>query len=207
MAAPKTGHMAQVRVTLSGFTGGPGVATFYADATGTPATPDVTHIAAFFAALTGIFPAGVVASFPSAGDILDPTNGQLVDAWSIGTAPAAVTMAGAGAMCTAQGAQIKWTTLDIADGRAIAGRTFIVPSAAGIFGSDGQLSTAIQTQIYTAGAQIIAANPQCVVWHRPKKGKAPAGGGPAPIDRTGAWSPIVGRQAPRKAVVLTSRRD
>lgn len=207
MAAPKTGHMAQVRVALTGFTGAPGVATFYTDASTTPGTPDLVHIAAFFAALTGIFPTGVVASFPSAGDILDPTNGQLVDAWSVPTPPAAVTMAGAGAMCSSQGAQVKWTTNDIADGRAIAGRTFIVPSAAGIFGTDGQLATAIQTQLYTSGAQIVAATPQCVVWHRPKKGKAPEAGGPAPIERTGAWSPIVGRQVPRKAVVLTSRRD
>jgi len=196
--------MHQIRATWSGFSGSPGISTFYCDAA---ANPDLTHLAAFFAALTGYIPTGVQITFPTSGDTLNPTTGALVSNWSVGSAPAAVTMSGSGPAASAQGPEVVWTTNDVADGRAVKGRTFLVPAAAGIFGTDGQLTTAVQTSIYTAGGQIVGATPTFVVWHRPKRGPKPAGGGPSPITRTGSWSVITGRQVPRKVAVLSSRRD
>jgi hypothetical protein len=196
--------MNQVRVTWSGFAGAPGVSTFYTDGS---AVPNLTALRAFFNTLNGCFSSSVTITFPSSGDTLDPTDGTLIGGWSVGSVPAAVVGGAAGSVTSVQGPQIQWLTEEIADGHAIKGRTFIVPSMAGIFGNDGQLATSVQTVIYNAGATLRATSPDWVIWHRPKKGPKPTGGGPAPVVRAGGWAKIVGQAVPRTPVVLRSRRD
>lgn len=110
-------------------------------------------------------------------------------------------------MNSAQGCQIKWLTGEVADGHALKGRTFLVPTAAGVFGSDGLLTTSVQTTIYTVANALATAATPFFLWHRPKYAKVPAGTPRGAPTRLGACAPISGTAIPRKAVVLTSRRD
>jgi hypothetical protein len=196
--------MNQVRATWSGFVGGPGVSTFYFDGSG---IPPAAAVRTFFAALNGSFPGAVSIQVQAAGEGIAPSDGTLEGSWSVGAAPAVVNGAGSGAYNSAQGYEIVWNTDEIADGRAVKGRTFVVPTAAGIFDTAGLLSAAQVTSCQNAANALIAATPHLCVWHRPKKGPKPAGGGPAPVIRAGSWAPVTSASVPRKAVVLTSRRD
>jgi hypothetical protein len=193
-----------IRIAWTGFSGGPGVSTFYCDGS---AQPDLASLRTFLLNLAGVAPTGVTLTFPSSGESIDPSDGSLVGNWTVATPPATVPGTGSGAVCTAQGCMVSWTTDEIADGRAVKGRTFGVPSAAGVFGTDGLLAASQVGFLNTGANALIAANPKYVVWHRPKKGPKPVGGGPRPIIRTGGWAPITGKLVARKAAVLTSRRD
>jgi hypothetical protein len=199
-----TGPINQIRVTWAGFVGGPGISTFYAPAS---ATPDLTRLRAFFQGLTGVLPPAVQVTFPSSGDTLDPTDGSLVAQWSGGAAPAAVNGTGSGGVSMAQGVQVRWGTNEVADGRAIGGRTFLVPVTTACFGADGLLTAVNQSGIQTAAQSIIAGVPIFHVWHRPKYGPKPTGGGPRPIVRTGSSAPITTQTVPKLPIVLTSRRN
>lgn len=196
--------MNQVRVAWTGFVGGPGISTFYFDGS---AVPPVAALRTFFAAMTGAVPGAVTMQVPAAGQGIDPENGTLEGSWSVGTAPAPVNGGGAGAYNSAQGLEIVWNTDEIADGHAIKGRTFFVPTAAGIFDTNGLVSAAQVTSTQSAGGILLAGTPKMAIWHRPKRGPKPAGGGPAPIIRAGSWAKVTSCTVPRKAVVLTSRRD
>lgn len=193
-----------IRIAWTGFTGGPGVSTFYSDGS---SLPDLASLRTFLLNLAGVAPTGVTLTFPTSGESIDPADGSLVGSWTVGSAPASVPGTGSGAVCSAQGCMVVWTTNEIADGRNVRGRTFGVPSAAGVFGSDGLLSTAQQGFLTTGAAAVVGATPKYVVWHRPKKGPKPSGGGPAPVIRPGGWAPITGKIVPRKAAILSSRRD
>jgi hypothetical protein len=202
--AAATGNINQIRVALTGFPGGPGVSTFYCDAA---SLPDLTNLRSFWNALIGRLMAGITIQVPASGDVLKSTTGELVSTWSAGAPPAAVVTTGALLAEAAAGAQVTWTTNDVADGHAVKGRTFLVPGNCSDFGADGQLSVAQQTVLASAAQLLVGATPPFVVWHRPKKGPKPSGGGPAPVIRTGSFSVITGKVVPRKGVVLTSRRD
>jgi len=193
-----------IRVALSGFPGGPGVSTFHC---AVDTNPDLTNLRAFWAALTGRLMAGITIQIPNSGDTILSTTGELVGNWSAAGPVAAVTTSGALLAEAAAGAQVVWTTNDVSDGRSVKGRTFLVPGNCSDFGADGQLSVAQQTVLATAAQSVVGATPPFVIWHRPKKGPKPAGGGPAPILRNGSYSIITGKVVPRKGVVLTSRRD
>jgi hypothetical protein len=196
--------MNQVRVTWAGFPGGPGVSTFYTDGA---STPNVAAVRTFFATLAGFFPSNVTLTFPSAGESISPEDGTLEGSWSIGTPPAALSGSTGGSYTAAQGCQVSWLTDEIADGHAVRGRTFIVPTMTGIFGPDGLITATTQTALQSAATALRGSTPHFVVWHRPKKGPKPAGGGPRPIIRPGGWAQITGNSSPRTPVVLTSRRD
>lgn len=194
----------QVRVAWSGFVGGPGISTFYFDGA---SVPPAAALRTFFASMAGAMPPAVSISVPAAGQGISPTDGTLDGSWSVGTAPAAVAGSGAGAYNSAQGMEIVWNTDEIADGHQIKGRTFFVPTAAGIFGTDGLLAPSLVTSTQSAGGILLAGTPKMAIWHRPKRGPKPSGGGPAPIVRPGSWAKVTSCTVPRKAVVLTSRRD
>jgi hypothetical protein len=200
----ETTTMNQVRVVWSNFVGGPGISTLYFDGS---AVPPVAAVRTFFNSINGAIPSGVTMQVPAAGQGISPTDGTLEGSWSVGTPPTAVSGAGAGAYNSAQGVEIVWNTDEIADGHAVKGRTFFVPTAAGIFGTDGLVSAAQVTTITSAGGILLAGTPKLAIWHRPKRGPKPAGGGPAPIVRPGSWAKVTSCTVPRKAVVLTSRRD
>jgi hypothetical protein len=203
VALPSYEKINQIRVAWTGFVGAPGVTTFYSD----PAVaPPLTTIRSLFGDLTGFLPTGVTLTFPSSGDVLNPATGELVDNWAA-TPGAPVVGNLAGTQMRAQGFQIKWLTSFVADGRALKGRTFFVPVGASIFGSDGLLAVANQTTIKTAADKLTGPTVPFLLWHRPKYGPKPSGGGERPIVRNGGAAPILSSAVPREPVVLRSRRD
>lgn len=196
--------LGQVRVAWSGFVGGPGISTHYIPGVNSAA---LTALRAFYNALVSFIPTGVTLTFPSEGDVIQAGTGALTTTWTVATPPAAVVGGGTGPMNSAQGFQVKWTTSDVADGHALKGRTFIVPIAAGILGSDGLLSTAAQAAVFTAANAIATSATPWWIWHRPMYAPHAPGTPRGAPTRPGSGAPITGCQVPRKAVVLTSRRD
>jgi hypothetical protein len=194
----------QVRVAWSGFVGGPGISTHYIP--GVTSTT-LTALRTMYNGLTGVLPTGVTLTFPTEGDVIQAGTGELVTTWTVASAPAAVVGAGAGAMNSAQGCQIKWVTSDVADGHALKGRTFLVPTAAGVFGTDGLLTASVQATIYAAANALATSATPWHVWHRPVYAPHEPGTPRGAPTRAGGTAPITGCAIPRKAVVLTSRRD
>jgi hypothetical protein len=194
----------RVRVVWSGFLGGPGVSTFYTDG---GSVPNLAALKTFFTALSGMIPSVVTLTFPASGDRIDPASGSLTGSWAT-TPPAPLVGAGSGSYSAAAGLQVSWVTGEIADNHALRGRTFIVPAVSAVFGSDGQVLAAQSLTASNAGNALVAsASPAWMVWHRPKKGPKPAGGGPAPITRSGSSATIISTKNTRLPVVLTTRRD
>jgi hypothetical protein len=196
--------LGQVRVAWSGFVGGPGISTHYIPGVNSAA---LTALRAFYSALNSFIPTGCTLTFPSEGDVIQAGTGALTTTWTVATPPAAVVGTGSGPLASALGFQVKWLTSDVADGHALKGRTFIVPTAAGIFGSDGLLSTAVQTAVYTAANVLATSATPWWIWHRPIYAPTPPGTPRGAPERAGSGAPITGTSIPRKAVVLTSRRD
>jgi hypothetical protein len=199
-----SGHLNQVRVAWTGFLGAPGVSTFYYPV---GSNPPLAALRTMFSTLSAYLPQKVNIQVQASGQTIDPADGSLVDSWSAGTAPASVTGTGTTAIMAASGFQIIWGTNEVADGHAVKGRTLFVPCMAALYDGDGQMIAANQTAAAAAGFACAGATPQMAVWHRPRKGPKPAGGGPAPITRAGSYALVTTATTPRKPVVLTSRRD
>jgi hypothetical protein len=193
-----------MRVTWTGFLGGPGVSTHYFDG---GSIPPVAAVRTFYNALAGTMPSKVSIQVPNSGEAIQSSDGVLIGSWASGSLPAAVQGGLTGATLAAVGYQIDWTTDEIADGRAVKGRTFFVPTGSQIWDPDGILVVGNQTTIKAAADALVGASPKMAVWHRPKFGPKPTGGGARPVLREGSWAPVTGSAVPRKSVVLTSRRD
>lgn len=199
-----SGLLNQVRVSWTGFLGAPGVSTFYYP---TASPPPIAALRTFFNALGGMLPSKVTTQVAASGQTIDSTDGSLVGTWSAGSAPAPATGGGSTNIMSASGFQVIWGTNEVADGHAVRGRTLFVPAMAAIYDGDGLMIVGNQTTAAAAATACAGATPQMAIWHRPKKGPKPSGGGPAPITRPGAYALVTTATVPRKAVVLTSRRD
>src|SRR3954471_14483886 len=152
--------MNQVRVAWTGFSGGPGVSTHYFDGS---ALPPVAALRTFYAAIAALVPPSVTIQVPAAGDSIDPSDGGLDGNWTTGTPPAAVLGTGTGIVMAAQGAEVVWTTNEIADGRGLRGRTFFVPSVQAVFGTDGLVAGGAITVFNNAATALVAATPKMVL--------------------------------------------
>lgn len=193
----------RVRVDLTGFPGGPGVATFYAIAGPTLAP----QLRTFWAAVIGQMPNLVSASVEPAGDSIDDTTGIIGGSWTVAPG-ASATSTHAAAYAAAAGGLVKWSTGTILDGHRLRGHTFIVPMAGDTFATDGALLPGAATILSNAAAALVTASSgNLVVWHRPKHGPKPIGGGPRPVIRLGGHGVVTGSSVATKMAVLRSRRD
>lgn len=185
--------VARVRCSWQNWPGAPGVSTFYGDDDITQATVD--SIRTFFQALVTLLPTGLTINVPSSGDIIDQSSGTLTGVWSVGSTPATVTGAGAGAYAGNAGAVVHWLTDAIVAGRRTRGRTFLVPLVGSAFDTSGSLSTTAHTAITNAAAALVSANPGLLnVWRRPKPGFS------------GGNASITSSRVPDLAISLRSRR-
>lgn len=192
--------IARWRVTWAGFSGAPGVSTFYTLAAS--ATDPVPSIGAFFNAIKNIFPAAVSFSFPTVGDTLEDTTGALTGSKASAGYATPISPTGSGAWAAPAGISVVWDTGSVADGRRIKGRTYLVPVAGNCLDSNGTMDNTLRTTVQTAGAGLVAAlGGSLVVWHRPRKA---TGTKPAHI---GSSLPVLNAVVADKIVVLTSRRD
>jgi len=196
-------NISRVRVALTGFTGGPGVATFYA----LDAPTLVPSLRTFWGAVAAKMPTTVSVKVQSSGDIIEDTTGELVGGWAT-TDAVGVVGADSATYPAPVGACISWLTGTILDGKRLKGRTFIVPLGGGSYQLDGTISAVNVTALTTAATNYVAATvANALVWHRPRVAKAADGSRPAVTARAGANGAIIQGFCVDKAMVLTSRRD
>jgi hypothetical protein len=145
----------------------------------------------------------VTLTFPSSGDTIESTTGELVGSWG-GTVLANVTGTGGGFTSAPAGGCINWLTTTVfppvkPTGHAHRGRgrTFIVPIATNSFDSDGTLQSGTVTRWNTAAAALVAAGTDhFVIYQRPH----PKGA------TNGLFGKVVDYKLKDKVAILTSRR-
>lgn len=196
----------RVKARWSGFQGAPGYSIFHFSdfADDTYVTADATAVTAKVRAFYNVWPNFLpnivkVDVLPDV-EVIEATDGSLVDVLTA-TTPATVTgTAGAAiSFAAAVGAVVTWRTTQVRNGRRIKGRTFLVPLANNGFAADGTLDTGFITALTGAATTLrtVDANPQLTVYGRPS--------GPAATDGVSAL--VVGHSIPDMGAVLRSRRD
>lgn len=199
----------RVKALWSGFNGAPGYSVFhFRDFTtgedGFPVEADALsaaqRVTTFFDTFKGYLPRVVTVRVEPELELIEESNGQMIDIVSI-TSPAAVT-GGALAATTysaASGAVVNWRTQGVRNGRRVRGRTFVVPLASDAYESNGTLGTNALTQLRTAADALVngAGSPDLGVWARPT----------APGASDGNWFVANSAFVPDMAAVLRSRRD
>lgn len=191
----------RIRVAWTGFPGAPGVSTFYSL---NPAS-DVPLLHGFFSTLENCLPADVTIQVEGSGDVLDETTGDLTGAWSTDIPEYIQGVVGGGYAAPA-GVCIIWETGAIMDSSRLRGKTYIVPTAALVYQTDGSIDPSWMATI-TGAAASLAAESNLVVWHRPRAARAADGSRPAVTARSGGYASISGATVHDKIAVLTSRRD
>jgi hypothetical protein len=182
-----------MRVHWSGFTGSPGLSTLYFSV----GTDPVTAVRNLFVGLAPLFPNTVTWSFDNSGDQLDELSGNINGSWS-GTAGANVTGSAASASnAGAAGTAIRWRTAVIANGHRVKGTTFLVPTAASVWDTDGTMTAAaLSTATAALGTYLATATGLAQkIFSRPRP----------PL--SGASSAVTGASILDKCIVLRSRRS
>lgn len=193
----------RVRVALTGFPGGPGVATFYA--IGVSTFIPALHL--LWENMATIMPVDVRINVAATGDIIESSTGVITGTWS---QPATAEIPGTSAQKYAApvGVLLRWTTDTILDGRHIRGRTFVVPVTLDQFDTNGQIGAGAMANFPTPlNALVSSQSANFVIWHRPRKARAANGTVPAVTARPGGFANVTGSGVSPRAVVLRSRRD
>lgn len=209
-------HMMRVRAASSGWSGGPGLNTFYFNnghegGASEPADADaalcVTRVQAAMTAIQGVFPTSWHCVVSPQVDVLDCANGDLVNSLSEDAPELIEGTNGAGYGPTAVMLLARLNTGVFSDGNRIQGRVFLGPTAA-----DSDASGTPGTALTAAGAAFIEAIqdagvsgvPQLVVWRRPRAAR----GGEHPLAaRDGRTADVTSVVVPDKFAILRSRRD
>jgi len=185
------------------------VSTFYGIDAGTLRT----EIAGLYTNMQAHTPSNVTFKVENTGDVIEATNGDLVDSWTAGTETSLPCSGTTGPYAAPCGASVAWKTSVIADGSRIVGRTYLVPLIPNDYGSDGTLLDTFKTFLEAATAGVVTgAADNFVVWHRPFAGRL------AGVDRlgrpftakaahAGSFAFVTSRSVPDKVAVLKSRRD
>jgi len=179
--------LAQAQVTWTGFAGAPGVSTFYWEAGG---GVDLAALHSFIDGIKSAFPTGVTAKFPSTGVTIDEASGDVTGIWT-DTAPADVVGAVPGSYSVVTGLCFNWTTGVYTAGRQLRGKTFIVPCAPVVFGSNGLVVPSTITAFETEAAALYAGPNPIRVYSR----------------KNGVSAGVVDSDVSPKPAVLRSRRD
>ena len=193
-------NLVRIQSTISGWSGGPGLTTFYFDPGASTIdaamiTQVTGRVRAYFDAWKAFAPSANSMQVSSVGDIMDVGSGALVGQVSAGSAPSVVvgtlTPPGPAFVCAVG----RLTTNSFFNGKRLRGRTYAGPLAANFTDSvapEGGLMAAIQNGLVAVNTS--AGGPGLVVWRRPVNG---AGGAIAAVVNT-SCSPVFG--------ILKSRR-
>lgn len=167
-------NLYRLRVSMSGAgLVGPGVVTFYAKTT----TGFPSAVNALWTSQAANFPSSVTFTTPNGGDTLDESNGQIIGAWTDGTAPSPVTGSGTGTFSAGVGYHVDWMTNSVVNGRRVRGRTFFVPAVASTFDSSGNVKSASVASVQSACNTLLTNVPTLCVYHKPPKGLGAGGFG------------------------------
>jgi len=180
------------RVNWTGFSGAPGLSTFY----GSSSADLLDDLRTFFNAIKAFIPLTATMQFPNAGDLIDDTTGTITGLWGEAVALNVVGTY-ASAYSAPSGMNVSWITSGIVAGRRVRGRTFIVPY--GGYEADGSLLNSSVTTTATAAAALVTATAgSLMIWSRPQT---------VPAVRAGSSYPIVASTVADTPTVLRSRRD
>src|SRR5256885_16833203 len=145
--------MNRVRVAWSGFTGAPGVSTFYLDS----ATTDLAPLKTFFTSVTSFVPNLVQINIPVSGDQIDSNTGEISGVW-VGTGSGVVNgFGGSAAYSGSSGFCVDWLSATIIAGRRRQGRTFFVPASVNAYQADGTIIESTRTSVLAAASTMISA--------------------------------------------------
>lgn len=188
---------------LSGFPGGPGVATTYFLDTDTA----LASLHDFWEAMALGMPSAVTIVQDPAGDVIEDTTGEITGSW--GADPVgAITGASASVYAAPVGIVVEWLTSTILDGRRLRGKTFIVPMSSSVLDTSGSIADTALVGLRAAALNFsIEQSASFVIWHRPKFGPKPVGGGARPLLQAGGHGLVTSTRVPDKSAVLRSRRD
>lgn len=193
----------RVRVALTGFQGGPGVATFYFLGLQTARQ----SLQTMWTDLAASMPDDVTVRVESTGDIIESTDGSLVGTWAKDPLPPIPGLSGA-SYSAPSGYMIRWLTGSIVGGKRVRGRTFVVPLASTAYGVNGQLAAIFPSQIEpVTNAFVFEQSLDFVIWSRPFAGSAATPTRAARPPRLGSHSLVKSSVVPIKVAVLRSRRD
>jgi hypothetical protein len=191
------------RVALTGFVGGPGVATYYFLDTATAQN----SLHSLWVGLASWLPTSVTVQVEPGGDIIDDVTGNLTGSWGGDIIPSIQGQANNG-YASPVGALLKWQTDTIADGHRLRGRTFLVPLDKITFQTNGQMAPATAASMAAlAGQFVIEQSSSFVVWHRPFAGRAATAKLKAKPAHDGGHGLVTLAAVGTKPVVLRSRRD
>jgi hypothetical protein len=161
----------------------------------------VPTIQVFFNAIKAGFPNKVTWTFPTSGDQIDDSTGDLTG--SVASAGAAsVTGSDAGVYAAPAGLMVQWQTFVVVHKHRLVGKSFLVPIAGSKTQNDGTIDDTFRTLVQTSGQSMITTlAASVVVWHRPLKA---ADGS---ITTPGSSSPVLSVRVPDRVSILRSRRD
>jgi hypothetical protein len=203
-------QMVKVKVRWDGFSGAPGWSNFFfkdftatGDMTQADADGAANRVTTFFDAIKAVLPPAVKTTVQQDVEVIDIESGELQHAFTVSPKPA---VAGTNASITFSGASgmvVTWRTGGVRNGRRVRGRTFLVPTSAGIYENDGTIAPATLTTVRTAADALTlqTGSPDLGVYARPKKDEA------GNITQGGEWHPVTGATVPDLAAILKSRRD
>jgi hypothetical protein len=170
-------NMYRVRASLSGWSGGPGLATFYYK-TETPigagtsggAQTVASRVRSAMNNLDTFWPAFMQIQVLPDVDVLEDSTGRLLNTWASGTQAVVSGTAGQSSGPLASMLCVNFLTLDIINGHRVKGRTFLGPLRQES-DADGTPTARMITQGMEFGDDITSGSVlQQVVWHRPKGG-------------------------------------
>lgn len=180
------GALNQVRVAWTGFSGGPGVSTFYFVA---PAAPPLAALKTFFDGWKAFIKDSVTLTFPSSGLQYESSTGAAVGTWAA-AAPAATACTGAAGYAALAGGITNWLTGSYLAGRQVRGKTFMVPLVSSSYDADGTFLPGFLTPTRAAATAFVAAAPDFRIWSR----------------KNLAAVAVTSANVPDKVMYLTSRR-
>lgn len=194
--------MFRVRFTSTGWTGGPGLGTFYFDPVAQSwetALMCVARVQTYIGYLQSLTPPAVTYQVSNLVDRMDPANGEISETHAVTGQTSVVGTANPTAFAPiAIAGNASLLTSTFVRGRRVRGRSYVSPLASGCMDSAGQFTAAKLAVLLTGLTHLMeddTGDPPLVVWHRP----SPAGAGSA--------APVTDVAVPAKLAVLRSRRD
>lgn len=181
-------NLLRIRAELNGWSGGPGLSTFYFDPgvvtiDAAMVTGVTGRVRTYFDSWKAFMPNANTAQVNPVADILDFATGALTGQVSAGSAPSVVVGTGGAlpgpAFVCAVG---RLVTNSFINGKRLRGRTYAGPLSAAFTDSlapEGGLTAAVQNGLVAANTS--GGGPALVVWHRPTGG---AGGAIAGVVNT-----------------------
>lgn len=197
LQTPITGNLFRHRWTWSGNGIGLGFSSFYnAGGTAQPLADAAGVLMNGILGATGSnLPSGVTVVPDPLCDLIDPTNGQLVNSQPV-TPPATVTGGASVSYPAMAGMCVTWQTVGVVGGRRVRGRTFFVPITTSKYQPDGTIDNTYLASCRVVAAAFATSAATPVVWHRPT----------AVGSTDGVAFYMTGAKITDKAAMLTSRR-